>query len=73
MMTLSIIIVLLYNLLIVTSQNIQPFSYVGGNQLYTVPSNVNLLYVQLWGAGGAGGYYSQTTVYNYGGGILLIF
>jgi hypothetical protein len=39
--------------------------YTGSNQNYIVPSNVNLLFVKLWGAGGGG---SKSHGTEYGGG-----
>lgn len=39
-----------------SSSNKQTFSYTGANQTFTVPSGVNIIYVKLWGAGGASAY-----------------
>lgn len=40
----------------------------GSYQFYTVPSNVNLLYVKLWGAGGGGSLWSSYSSNTFGGG-----
>ena len=71
MNNLLFIIIAFSNLLFIQSHVNQTFYYTGSDQTYTVPAEVDKLFVQLWGAGGAGGNYDQVsgaTVYNFGGG-----
>ena len=68
---ISLVLMAVYNLilLLVPTQTIQLtaqakpitiFNYTGYNQIYQVPSNSGLLYVQLWSGGGAGSTYQNT-------------
>ena len=52
-MTWSVIIGFFF--LRTVSSAVVVFNYTGGRQNYTVPSNVTLMRVKMWGAGGGGG------------------
>jgi hypothetical protein len=46
------------------------FNYTGSDQTYSVPSNVNILFVYLWGAGGQGSVKSATGAYGGAGAMV---
>jgi hypothetical protein len=48
--------------------NCQVFTYTGALQTFTVPANVTLVYVEMWGAGGGGGNHGYYINQNGGGG-----
>lgn len=73
-MTNLLLLLILFSSFITIILSQTKFTYSGTNQAYIVPNGVSTLYVQLWGAGGAGGHYdtaSGASVHDFGGGLII--